>query len=102
MPGVQDDIRARVRALLVEDWDPHNVARSEYARGQYDGYISPLLDLIRSDGTTEDDVVEWLHAREQETMCFPSLGTQRLRRVARRLLALRDEGSPPPAPPSSA
>ena len=83
-----DDVRARVRAILINDWDPSNVARSEYARAEYDGYISPLLDLIRS-GASEDDIVAWLHEREQETMCFPSLGTQRLRRVAQKLLRLK-------------
>jgi hypothetical protein len=55
------------------------------ARGTYDGYIDPLLDLIRS-GAGEDAVVEWLHERERESMCFPALGTARLRRVARRLI----------------
>lgn len=81
-------MRQGIRAILLEDWDPHNAARSEYARGTYDQYLGPLSDLIAS-GADEDAIVKWLHEREQETMCFPSLGTQRLRRVARRLIALR-------------
>ena len=86
MPG-DDAIRDRVRQVLIDDWDPHNAARSPAAHGTYDGYIDPLLDLLRS-GADEGQLVEFLHERERESMCFPSLGTQRLRPVARKLRAL--------------
>lgn len=85
IPQEADRIRAAVRDVLLNDWDPHNAARSPAAEGAYDGYIPPLLDLLNS-GADEDAVVEYLHEREKESMCFPSLGTQRLRRVARKLL----------------
>ena len=87
MPHQPDDPRTRVREILLNDWDPHDAARSEAAHGAYDAYIPPLLDLVRS-GADEDAVVTFLHEREKESMCFPSLGTQRLRRVARKLLDL--------------
>ena len=82
-----DAIRERVRRILVEDWDPHNAARSAAAHGTYDGYIAPLLDLLRG-GADDQQVIDFLHERERESMCFPSLGTQRLRPVARKLRAL--------------
>lgn len=81
-----DIVRSRVRQVLLNDWDPHNAARSPAAHGTYDTYIDPLLDLVRSGGD-EDAVVEFLHERERESMCFPSLGTQRLRRVAQNVIA---------------
>ena len=81
-------LRDSIRAVLLNDWDPHNAARNDVAHGTYDHYIDPLIDLISSGGD-ETAVVEFLHEREKETMCFPSLGTQRLRRVAQRLLALK-------------
>ena len=81
-----DVLRSRVRSVLLNDWDPHNAARDPAAHGTYDTYIEPLLDLVRG-GAGEDAVVEFLHERERESMCFPSLGTQRLRRVARNLIA---------------
>ena len=87
-PGDDDLIRSRVRDVLLNDWDPHNAARDAAASATYDGYIEPLLELLRA-GADEDAVVDFLHDREKESMCFPSLGTQRLRRVARKLLALR-------------
>ena len=82
-----DTIRARVRLILLADWDPHNAAPNPAAHGTYDTYIDPLLRLARRGGG-EDAVVDFLHERERESMCFPSLGTARLRPVARKLLAL--------------
>ena len=85
--------RDSIRQVLLNDWDPHNAARNEAAHGTYDHYIDPLWALIQG-GADESAVVEFLHEREKETMCFPSLGTQRLRRVAQKLLSLK---SPPSA-----
>ena len=89
-----DTIRDRIRHVLVNDWDPHNAAGSPAAHGTYDGYIAPLLDLLRG-GADEQAIIDFLHERERESMCFPSLGTQRLRPVARKLRALL---TAPPVP----
>lgn len=80
--------RDSIRKVLLNDWDPHNAAPNEAAHGTYDQYIEPLWALIERGGD-ESALVEFLHEREQETMCFPSLGRQRLRRVAQRLLSLQ-------------
>ena len=87
-----DVMRSRVRQVLLDDWDPHNAAGSPAAHNTYDGYIAPLLDLLRG-GADDEQIIDFLHERERESMCFPSLGTQRLRPVARKLRALL------PAPP---
>src|SRR5947209_3746934 len=81
-------LKSRIREVLLRDWDPHNASRSEAASSTYDGYLDPLADLIQS-GASVETIVQWLHEREKETMCFPSLGTQRLVRVARLLLHTR-------------
>jgi hypothetical protein len=80
-----DEKRSAVRRVLLHDWDPHNAARNESAHGSYDAYVNSLYDLIQS-GADEERVMDWLHDRELETMCFPSLGKQRLRRIARLLI----------------
>ena len=80
-----DPKRAALRQVLLHDWDPHNAARNESAHGAYDAYVNPLYDLIQS-GADEQQIIDWLHEREQETMCFPSAGKQRLRRIARLLI----------------
>ncbi|MDB5291050.1 MAG: hypothetical protein JWL69_2291 [Phycisphaerales bacterium] len=82
-----DALGLAIREVLLRDWDPHNAARMPEASGTYDGYVEPLAAMIRG-GAGEDAVVEWLHERERETMCFPSLGTGRLVRVAQKLVAL--------------
>ncbi len=87
MPPVIDEIRVRLRHVLLNDWDPHNVLSNEAAHGSYDHYLPALADLVAA-GASEDAVMNWLHEREQETMCFPSAGTERLRRVARKLMAI--------------
>ena len=80
---------AAIKAVLLNDWDPHNAAaRLPEAAGAYDVYVSPLAEMLGR-GAGEEEIVDWLHAREQETICFPSLGTKRLRRIARKLAKLQ-------------
>jgi hypothetical protein len=83
-----DDPDAPIRQILLADWDPHNAAVNEAAHGTYNQYITPLRELIDS-GVGEDALIGYLHEREKETMCFPSLGTERLRHIARKLMRLR-------------
>ena len=93
MSAPEDTLRSRVRDVLLNDWDPHEAARNPAASGAYDGYVEAVYALLQS-GAGEDAVVEFLHERERESMCFPSLGTQRLRRVARKLLSITHGGEP--------
>jgi hypothetical protein len=88
MPGELDQIRSRIREILLTDWDPTNASRSEMAKAEYDRYIEPIYELIQSNAG-EDAIVDFLYDREREIMCFPGLGKTRLRRPARRLLAMR-------------
>ncbi|MCC6423501.1 MAG: hypothetical protein IT447_08480 [Phycisphaerales bacterium] len=81
----QESTKDRIRQVLLQDWDPSNAARFESARGEYDSYIDPLLELI-GQGADEERVVRFLHERELESMCFPPAGSSHLHRVARRLI----------------
>jgi len=87
MPLSPDELLTQIRTVLLEDWDPHNAIRSEAAHHTYDAYLSPLTKLLQTK-PTEDQVMNWLHEREKETMCFPSLGQERLRRVAQKLIRI--------------
>jgi len=75
----------RVRQVLLQDWDPSDAVRFEAARGEYDSYLDPLLELI-GQGADEQRVVQFLRERELESMCFPPAGTSHLQRVARRVI----------------
>ena len=77
----------RIRDVLLTDWDPSDASRFEAARGEYDSYLSPLADLIRSRGGV-DAIIHFLHERELESMCFPPLSTRHLERVAKKLAEL--------------
>jgi hypothetical protein len=88
MSSLQDNIRK----ILIDHWDPHNVARRPEAHGAYDLYIPPLLDLIQS-SATQDAIIDYLKEREAETMCFPGLGRERLRITAEKLAGLRFSNS---------
>lgn len=80
-------VRPRIREILLADWDPHDLYKWPEAQGAYDAWIEPVYELLRA-GADEEQVMGWLHEREQESMCFPSLGKECLRRVARKLRAL--------------
>ncbi len=82
-----DAIEAGVREVLLAEWDPSNASRFEAASGEYDADIPPLVEMIRA-GADEQAVIDYLYEREREIMCFPGLGKERLRRVARKLLEL--------------
>jgi hypothetical protein len=84
MPPDLDPIRAQIRQILLEDWDPHDAFKRPEAHGTYDAWIDPLRATLAADAT-EDQIMDWLHEREEETMCFPSIGRERLRRVAKKL-----------------
>ena len=79
----------RIREILLSDWDPHDASRQlPEARNAYDTYIPRLMELLRR-GAAESEIVEYLYARERESMCFPGLGKERLVRAARKLGALK-------------
>jgi hypothetical protein len=88
MPRELDPIRSQIREILLADWDPSNASRFEAARGEYDAELDPIYHLIES-GAGEEAIMDHLFAREREIMCFPGLGKERLRRVARKLLKLK-------------
>jgi hypothetical protein len=89
MSTAPESMRQRIREILLADWDPSNAARFESARGEYDSYIEPLYELISKKASPEE-VIDYLRQRELESMCFPSIGKSHLKRVAERLLALRE------------
>ena len=81
---------AQIRTILLAEWDPTNASRNESAHSEYDSDIPALMQLIQTNAS-EEAIVDYLYDREREIMCFPGLGKQRLFRVAKLLLKLRNE-----------
>jgi hypothetical protein len=80
--AVQDSIRQ----ILYHDWDPIGVSGTA-PKDEYDGYIAPVYRILA--GTrSEDELVESLYRTETETMGLTAGSRDRLRKIARKLLAL--------------
>lgn len=92
MNRTPENVRDRIRQVLLADWDPSNAARFEAARGEYDSYIDPLWNLMAG-GADAEAIIDYLRQRELESMCFPSIGKSHLKRVAERLLAVKNSSS---------
>ena len=81
-----------IRAVILKYWDPANVADKPDAHRTYDGWIRPLWQLLHR-GAGEDELIAFLKEREAESMCFPALGTTRLKLPAQKLLQLQRQAS---------
>ena len=43
-----DDMHARVRAILMQDWDPIGVADEPKAADEYDKYVPAIVAMLRT------------------------------------------------------
>ncbi len=59
--------RDAIRQILMSEWDPIGVNDTPEAADEYDGYISPLLDLLSAEAGS-DEVAEYLQTVEIERM----------------------------------
>lgn len=85
--------RARVRRILLQDWDPIGVKHAPEASDEYDSYADKAYVMLMNDRATADDIAAYLYYIAAEYM---SLGHQpRLAEsssaVAETLVALRPE-----------
>jgi len=85
--------RARVRKILLQDWDPIGVNGITEANDEYDTYADKAYVMLMDDRATADDIAAYLYYIAAEHM---GLGHQaRLadssKAVAEALVALRPE-----------
>jgi hypothetical protein len=83
-----DRLRANVRQLLLQDWDPVGIRDVAAAQDEYDLYVDPIARIVER-GESEEAITKYLLELE-----FDITGMQgdieRTRRVAKRLCALRE------------
>jgi len=84
---LRDDLWLRVRAVLMEEWDPIGVCGEPNATNEYDSYIPKLKALIRS-GSNLEIVINYLDWVATERMGFTSQ-PERARPAAESLCKLR-------------
>lgn len=82
-------IQDAIRKALMQDWDPIGVKAVPQAQDEYDSYIGGVYRILAS-SRSEEELIEFLLSVETKHMGLseqPDL-RQRLRKIARRLLAL--------------
>ena len=76
-----------IRTALMQHWDPIGVADVPEAADEYDGYMGSVYRILA--GTrSEEEMVDFLHRTETETMDLCPSSREVLRAVARQLLSL--------------
>lgn len=62
-----DEIREKIRPVLMEAWDPIGVKDVPEAADEYDGYIGGIYTLLR-DGASDERIAQYLSEVETKTM----------------------------------
>jgi hypothetical protein len=60
-------IRAEIRRVLLDVWDPIAVREEPNAQDEYDCYLGPLFHLLTT-GATDDQIAEYLWRQGTEHM----------------------------------
>lgn len=83
-------IRQRIRAVLMEDWDPIGVNGIPEAADEYDSYIGDFYEELAG-GRSKQKIIERLSYLEGDHMGLPHLRREypgRLEKVADALLSI--------------
>lgn len=68
-------LRADLRALLMDKWDPIGVRGVPEAQDEYDGYLGPVMRLLHQ-GARHEDIKRHLLRITNESMGLSSDGTR--------------------------
>jgi hypothetical protein len=85
--------RARVRQILMRDWDPIGIAAIPEAADEYDRYVGRAYVMLMDERATATDIASYLFEVATERMGLTETQdlTERSDRAARTLVALRPE-----------
>jgi len=83
------ELLALVSEILFREWDPIGVNDNELCRDEYNGYVPAVVQLLLS-GADEGKLASRLSEFQRVSMGMSGIDEQLHRRVARRLLALKE------------
>ena len=85
--------RARVRAILMRDWDPIGVAGIAEAADEYDAYADKAYVMLMDEGATAEAIAAYLFwvATEGMGMSASPFLQERSEGAAKSLVAVRPE-----------
>lgn len=79
-------LQQKIRAILLEEWDPIGVIEIPDARDEYDGYVPDIYAILISQKPI-NDVFDYLLWAEAEHMGL-TVNRQRTQRISEQLFAL--------------
>ena len=82
-----DEIQAKIRPVLMDDWDPIGVNDVPEAADEYDGYIGGIYVLLR-DSASDERIVQHLREIETKTMGLEPIDRNGYRHLIARLRSL--------------
>ena len=85
--------RARVRGILLHDWDPIGIQDVPEARDEYDRYADKAYVMLMDETETADMIAAYLYeiATEHMGLGASQQGAEICKSVAETLVALRPE-----------
>ncbi|MBA7483723.1 hypothetical protein ES707_19240 [subsurface metagenome] len=85
--------RARVREILLRDWDPIGVYGIPQATDEYDAYADKAYVMLMDEGATASEIAGYLYIVATEHMGITDQGhlAERCDQVAQLLVQLRPE-----------
>lgn len=85
--------RARVRQILLHDWDPIGIQDISEASDEYDRYADRAYVMLMDEKATAETIATYLQviAAEHMGLGHSQQGDERSRQVAEKLIALRPE-----------
>jgi hypothetical protein len=91
-------IRAEIRVVLLEVWDPIGVGNIPEARDEYDCYLGPVFHLL-TEGGTDEQILDYLWKLATEHMGLPATRESMLPTIAAlRRISLVDSADPTTSP----
>ena len=85
--------RARVRRILLQDWDPIGVRDIPEASDEYDGYADKAYVMLMDERARAEGIAAYLYGIASDYMGLghSAEGKEDARRVAETLVSLRPE-----------
>lgn len=84
------EVYEAIRQVLFWDWDPVVVNYNDNLDDEYDSYIAPVHTVLVG-SRSEDELIDLLRRIECDEMGIASPQLDRIRAVARKLLAINVE-----------
>ncbi|MCC8186871.1 MAG: hypothetical protein LIP08_05000 [Bacteroides sp.] len=81
---MENSIISKIRFVLINDWDPISIGDNSNLSDEYDGYIGPIMEILRKQGDV-DELAYLLKKIENLEMGIGNTNIKKLYNVAIKL-----------------